>query len=575
MSRAWKVMLVVIVAALALVLMAGCDDEKKTPSGGDGGPAPADQQKVIMHSTEPEFFDPHRSNFEQDIAIERMLFRGLYQLQGTEGGGVEVVAAMAAADPTVSSDGLTYTVTLKSGLMWSDDQPLTAQHFVDGILRGCDPTAASPYSYLLQSTAAGGIIGVAGCDDFAAASDASAEDQATLRAAVGVRAVDETTLEITLVAPALLNTFKQIFSLWVTFPARLDVIEQYAEAWTDPGNIVVNGPFTITEFVPKDHVTLGPNANWALEPKPQLQELTIRFIDDFEVAFRSYQTGELDQARIPEAEVQVAQGDDTLKDELLIVGSARIWSVEVQMANEVLADFNVRLALSKAIDRDTLVAAALSGVGLPAEYWMVEGLSGFQGRDKFKTAIGYDPEGAKQALSDAGYPNGDGFPTLTMTILDNPTYKAQAEFLQAAWKDTLNVNVELSAVDSRTRSQTFNSENFELFIGGWQLDYPDVENPLVGLFNTDGGNNHYNCSDPAIDAKMLEAQQATDPAEHIRLYQETEDLIVEGLCGVIPTYQGAIAYLVNPKLGGVNANGTIDAAMPGNWCAECWFVKEQ
>ena len=573
MSRAWKAIVVLLTAAAVLTLLAGCGGgggAKKTPTG-DGGAAPPDQQKVVMHSFEPEFFDPHRSNFEQDIAIERMLFRGLYQLQGTEGGGVEVVAAMAAGDPAVSSDGLTYTVTLRSGLMWSDDQPLTAQHFVDGILRGCDPTVASPYSYLLQSTDAGGIIGVAGCDEYAAASDATAEEQSTLRAAVGVKAIDETTLEITLVAPVLLNTFKNIFSLWVTFPARLDVIEQYAEKWTDPGNIVVNGPYTLTAFVPQDHVVLEPNANWALEPKPLLQELTIRFITDVEAAFRSFQTGELDQATIPEAEVPTVKDDP----QLLVVGSARIWSVEVQMENEVLAKFDVRLALSKAIDRDTLVAAALSGVGLPAEYWLVEGLSGFQGRDKFKSVMGFDAEGAKQALTDAGYPNGENFPELTLVIRDSPEYKAQAEYLQKAWKDVLNIDVAIQAVDARTRSQIFNSEEFELFIGGWQLDYPDVENPLVGLFNTDGGNNHYNCSDPEIDAKMQEAAEATDPAEHIRLYQEVEDLIVNGLCGVIPTYQGARPYLVSPKLGGVKANGTIDAGMPGNWCAECWFVKAQ
>ena len=570
----------ILVAALG-ILFASCEEDKKEPAGGEtppdgaGQPAPPEDQHVVMHSTEPEFFDPHRSNFEQDIAIERMLFRGLYQLQATADGGAEAVPAMAAGDPVVSDDGLTYTVTLTDGLLWSDDAPLTAQHFVDGILRGCDPTVASPYSYLLQSPDVGGIIGVAGCDEFAAASDASAEEQEALRADVGATAVDDTTLEITLLAPKPLATFKAIFSLWVTFPARLDVIEQYGEQWTDPANIVVNGPFTLTEFVAQDHVILEPNPNWALEPTPLLQELTIRFIDDFEAAFRSFQTGELDQARIPEAEVPTAQGDAALNDQLLIVGAGRMTSVEVQLDNEALSDFNVRLALSKAIDRDTLIEVANSGVGVPAEYWVVSGVTGYQGREPFQDLIGYDAEGAAAALEEAGYPGGEGFPTLTITILDTPARVAQAEFLQQAWSETLGITVEIRQVDARTRSTIFNEETFELFIGGWQLDYPDIENPIVGLFNTDGGNNKYNCSMPEIDAKIAEASSATDPAEHVTLFQEAETLIVSNLCGVIPYLQEALPYLISPKLGGVNESPTLDAGQPGNWCAECWFVQEQ
>lgn len=582
MSRpAWKALIILVAAAALALALAACGEEEEAPVGEEETPvvgeepAPPEEQKLIMHSTEPQYFDPHRSNFEQDIAIERMLWRGLYQIEATEDGGVEVVPAMAEGEPQVSADGTTYTVALKADLQWSDGEPLTAQHFEDGIKRGCDPTVASPYSYLLQSPDAGGIIGVKGCDEYAAASDASAEEQQALGDQVGVNAVDDTTLEIQLVAPKPLNTFKQIFSLWVTFPARLDVIQQFGEQWTDPGNIVVNGPFILTDFVPKDHVTLEPNPNWSLDPQPQLQELTIKFIDDFEAAFRAFQTGELDEARIPEAEVPTAQGDPELSDKLLIVGAGRITSVEVQLSNEVLAKEKVRLALSKAIDRDTLVEVANSGVGLAAEYWLVEGLTGFQGRDKFKSQIGYDPEGAKAALEEAGYPNGEGFPTLAITILDTPARRAQAEFLQRAWKEILNINVEIKPVDAQTRSQLFNSQNFELFIGGWQIDYPDVENPIVGLFNTGGGNNMYNCSDPEIDAKIEEATKATDPSEHIRLFQEAEDLIVGRLCGVIPYIQEAIPYLVSPKIGGVNANGSIDAAQPGNWCPECWFVKKQ
>ncbi|HVP04114.1 MAG TPA: ABC transporter substrate-binding protein [Dehalococcoidia bacterium] len=588
--KQWRFVSLAIVAVLVLTALAACGDDDSggspTPTGGAttaGGDdmAPADQQKLVTQSGEPQFFDPHRSNFEQDIAIERMLFRGLYRLVSTSSGGAEVEPAYADGEPTVSADGKVFTVKIKSGLTWSDGEPITAEQFADGVKRGCDPAVASPYAYLLQSAAVGGIIGVKGCDEYSAAlgtADApltpTDAELAALRDAVGAKAIDDTTLEITLVDAKLPSTFEDVFSLWVTFPARMDVIQQFGDQWTDPANIVVNGPFTLTEYVPQDHVTLKPNANYGLDGKAKLQQLTVKFIDDYSVAELAFKNGELDQTRVPDTDVPTLQADSTYADQTLVVGSARITALEMQLTDPVLAKDKVRLALSQAIDRDKLAEVTTSNVGLPAEYWLVKGLPGYQGRDKFKTAIGYNPTAAKQALADAGYADGAGFPELELTVLDTPVRKAQADFLKAAFKDVLNIDIKITAVDAKTRSAAFNSGNFQLFIGGWQLDYPDPENPIIGLFDTGGGNNKYNCSDAGIDAAITAGSKATTLADHIAQFQNAEDLIVTKVCGVAPFLQEGLPYLVSPKMGGVQANGTIDAGQPGNWCAECWYVKK-
>jgi oligopeptide transport system substrate-binding protein len=538
--------------------------------------APADQQEIVVQSVQPEFFDPHRSNFEQDIAIARMLWRGLYQLEVTADGGIQAVPAMADGEPTVS--GNVYTVKLKSGLKWSDGVALTAKDFVYGVQRECDAKVASPYQYVLG----GDILGIVGCDEYFTALGTEAEPKTptpeelqALRDAVGIKAIDDTTLEVTLLAPK--PTFTTIMSLWAAFPARQDVIEQFGDKWTDPGNIVSNGPFILTGLTAGagGQVVLEPNPNWALEPKPALRKITIKFIDDTEAAFRAFQTGELDITNIPAPEIPTIKADANLSKQFLQVGAARIWSVEMQMENEVIAKPDVRLALSRAIDRETLVKVVYNDSYLPATYWLVQGLPGFQGNAAFEDIIGYDPEAAKQALADAGYPNGEGFPGLKLTTLDRPDRKAEAEFLQKNWKDILGIDIEIQTVDGKTRSSTFNSENFELFPGGWQNDYPDPENSLIGLFDTDGGNNHYNCSDPEIDAKLAAAGAETDNAARIKLLQEAETLIVTKLCGAIPIFQTAFLYLADSKMGGLKPNGQIDASMPGNWCPECWYVKAQ
>ncbi len=583
----WRHLMLAILAIVALGALAACGDDDDDDGGGggtatataDGGDAaPAEDQVLVMHSVEPQFLDPQRSNFEQDIAIQRMMFRGLYNLEGTDDGGAVVVPMYAESEPEISADGKVFTVKIKSGLNWSDGVPITAQHFADGIIRGCDPNNASPYAYLLQSAEAGGIIGVVGCDELLGAlgtADApltpTEAELDALKAGVGAVAVDDTTLEVTLVDAKLPNTFMQIFSLWVTFPARLDVVEEHGERWTDPANIVNNGPYRLTEFVIQDHATLVPNEEWGLEPKPLVQELTIRFIDDYAAAYRAFQTGELDQARIPDTEVPNATND--YADELLVVGNARITAVHMQNDHEVLGDVNVRKAIARAIDRETFVEVTTSGVGVPATFWVVKGLTGHQG-DKFDSEIGFDPAAAAQLLADAGYPDGEGFPSLRLTISDTPVRRAQAEFLKTQLAENLGITIEIEVVDSRTRAQIFNEETFELFIGGWQLDYPDIENPIVGLFNTDGGNNHYNCSDPDLDAKIVEGSQADNAEDHVRAFQEAEDLIIANVC-TAPVYQEGIPYVVSAKIGGVKENPTLDAGQPGNWCAECWYVKAE
>ena len=292
---------------------------------------------------------------------------------------------------------------------------------------------------------------------------------------------------------------------------------QFGDAWTDPSHIVTNGPYTLKEVVAKDHATLVPNPNWSGQ-KPAIQQITLKFIDDLAAAFKAYQNGELQSTQILATDTTVVKGNNSLKDQLVIVPSSRITTIEVQMKDPILGGtgiddqkaFNLRLALARAIDREQLVQAVYDGVHTPATYWVVKGLKGYQGNAPFEDTIGFNLDAAKKALSDAGYPNGQGLPTFTLIYRDTPERRNEGAFLQKAW-DAIGVKVETQFVDSKTRSAAFNSEQFQLFQGGWQLDYPDIENPLVGLFNTGGGNNHYNCSDPAADRRSR-----TPPPRHLR-----------------------------------------------------------
>src|SRR5215208_1848752 len=265
-----------LLLGLAVMLVAACgsDDKKESSSsqatvapggaattaagaqpGGRPADAAADDQQILRASfQEPQYLDPHRSTYAADISIERMLFRGLFQLDKD----AKPVPALAVELPTqqnggISADGKTYTVKLKPGLKWSDGSPLTMKDFEYSLLRPLDPAVAGDYAFLLEN--------VAGAAKYMAAK-ADAPDLQQLRAAVGVKAVDDTTLEIKLENAE--PTFLIKISLWASFPVKQDVVEREKDkAFTEGGKLVGTGPYMLKEWKPKESITLVPNPNWA------------------------------------------------------------------------------------------------------------------------------------------------------------------------------------------------------------------------------------------------------------------------------------------------------------------------
>jgi ABC-type oligopeptide transport system substrate-binding subunit len=137
----------------------------------------------------------------------------------------------------------------------------------------------------------------------------------------------------------------------------------------------------------------------------------------------------------------------------------------------------------------------------------------------------------------------------------------------------LGIEINIEVLDAPTRSQRFTSEDFDLFPGGWIQDYPDPENWIIGLYDTDGGLNHYNCSDPEIDRLIGEAQFNTDNEERLAQYAEVNELISAGLCGIAVWYHQGDHYLIADNVGGAREFSTSqDRVLAGDWAAEEWYL---
>jgi oligopeptide transport system substrate-binding protein len=578
------------------------DDDDETPEATEEAPTgelPYERQEggdVTLHFLEPQGLDPHVSSFAVDISLQRMLWRGLYSLDA-ENNVVADVNGIATGEPEVSEDGLTYTITLNEGLTWSDGDDLTAEDYVAGVLRTCNPVNAGEYSYVLTD-----LTPVAGCTEFYTAltdADGNAIDPATvdlaaLQSGVGVRAVDATTIEYTLTRPA--PTFGIILSLWMTFPVPTH-IERFGwdtaaggfadpalspqghEQWFEgqsPDSLAYNGPYILTGYTQGDSAVVAPNPNWSGLIKPTLEQITLRFIDDTAVANNAYRTGELLFSQADTSQLQALEAEFGPTGEYLLVVVPTTRGLEIQMENETLSNLEVRLALAQAIDRETLNTVVGQGGNIPTTSWIPEEISGVP-IGTYDEVQGFDPESAQAHLEAAGYPGGAGFPTdLTILVGESPTGRATAEFLQQQFQEILGISVQVEAVDNPTRSTRFTTEEFTLFPGGWIQDYPDPENWIVGLFDTDGGNNHYNCSLPEIDSLVADAISNTNDEERRQQYRDIEALILENVCGMAPYWHETNKYLIKPELVGFheNAKGQ-DGFIAGDWFAEAWGLAAE
>ena len=521
--------LLTLVLALALLLFAVAA-------------ASAEAKITFQMSGEPESMDPTINDYSSGSYALQSLFRGLYKY--AEDGAL--VPAMAESYE-VSEDGTVYTFKLKEGLKWSDGSPLTAHDFEYSWKRVLDPAVGSETAYTLY-----GII-KNGKECFV--------DQTVAVDDLPIKALDDTTLQVELLAPA--SYFVSLTASTAFMPVKREIIETVGEDWeTDPATFVCNGPFMPVEFVPDVSYTFVKNPNYYNADEVKIDEIQYVFLNAAETAKLAFDNGEIDIATSVNTDAMTAY---TGTENLMVTPRIGYRYYEFNCAKEPFNDIRVRQALTLALNREILVNAIIQDPTRPLLYgWVPYGIKDvldptMDWRDAQGNAFTEDIEAAQALLADAGFPNGEGFPTFSIKYTPSTELENVAQAMAQMWKQALNIDCEVIAVESGVywadETGTRDSGDFEIAYMGYTLDYAEPSAAFAILENAEGNaKTRWDC--PEYLELMNQIRTNIPDETREALYQQAEAMLAKE-CPVIPIYSYNDTALVASRVQGFirNSNG--------------------
>jgi oligopeptide transport system substrate-binding protein len=286
----------------------------------------------VRLSSEPLTLDVNTASDTMSQLIQYQLMEGLYEYD--EKGRIQPAGALSY---TVSDDGLVYTIRLRKDATWSDGEPVTAQHYVDGITRLLEPETAAGYAWLMRL--------VKGAEAF---NTGETNDPSTL----GVRALEDYTLEITLVQAA--SYFDSILAFSTTYPVRLDVIERHGEQWAKAGNFVGNGAYVLTEWAHNNYVILVKNPKYWGADDVSIERIEFRIIPDSAEALNAYEQGELDLLGDGYPSEETERILKEMPDHLRRLPRPGTYYIGLNSVHPPTDNMNFRRALASAVDKQTV-----------------------------------------------------------------------------------------------------------------------------------------------------------------------------------------------------------------------------
>ena len=535
-------------AALGLAACGGSKSGSTATSGSTAGSTAGGVNTAgftVQYGSNPETLDPALNSAIDGANTIITIFEPLLLINENN----EVVGGQAESWET-SEDGLTWTFTMRDGLKWSDGTDLNAKDFEYSFKRMVDPNTAAPYA----ETCLGMIDGF---EEAAGFPDADGNPTAEPNPdALNVKASDDgKTLTIVLSYPC--SYFDKMAAFATMSPVQQATVEANGDSWcTSADTFVSNGPYMITDWTPSERIVLTKNPNYVGgwdSSKIVSDTITLLLLEDSSASYAAYNSGEAQLIKdVPTDEIpsltKAEDGGDFYVDTIL-----GTYYVSLNLQRDAFKDAKVRKALSLAIDRDYVANTIMQGTYSAADSIVGPGIvdeSGYFHDNGNAPYISADYEAnlaeAKKLLEEAGYPNGEGYPTIEYSTNDAGYHVPLAEYLQQAWGD-LGITLTINKMEWSSFTPARRAGEYDVARNGWVMDYNDPSN-MLDLFCSGNGNNDGKYANPDFDA-AIDASRVADSAEHFAQLHKAEDILMEDM-GCLPIAYYNDYWLQSPTLKG-------------------------
>jgi oligopeptide transport system substrate-binding protein len=535
MRKSVWLLLAALLASLSLIA-AGCgggDDEAGSGGGTDtgaaGGADAAEQVITVNWGTEPPSLDPGLATDTTSSNILLNIMDPLVKLDDN----LEPVPSLAESWD-VSEDGKTVTFHLSADGKWTNGDPVVAEDFVWAWKRTISPELAADYAYQ--------FYGIVGAQDYNGC-DAKKDDCAALADKVGIKAVDERTLEVKLTSPQ--PWFLQQIAHHSFLPVNRKAVEQFGAKWTEAKNIVTNGPFNLAAWEHNSRIDLVKNEDWRDAGSVKLTKVNGRMISDGTTAVQAFEAGEIDvNAQTPPTE-EIPRLKDTEDYQQYPALGTYYYGINTKN----ITDVNQRRAMSLAIDRRTIIDQVSQADQLPTTGFTPKGMPGF---DKINPDSPWQPENgdlaqAKELMAKVQNPKKD----ITLLLNDSPGHREIAVAIQSMWKE-LGLNVTIKQQEWAQFLEFLGpppDNSVDVYRLGWIGDYVDAMN-FLELWTCDSGNNNTNWCNPEYDKLVDKARQTPDNDARYGIYHQLEQILggENGEMPNLPIYWYTYVQLEKPSV---------------------------
>ncbi|RVS22414.1 oligopeptide ABC transporter substrate-binding protein OppA [Raoultella ornithinolytica] len=487
----------------------------------------AEKQELVRNNgSEPASLDPHKVESDVEFNIISDLFEGLVSV--SPAGEIQP----RLAEKWENKENTVWTFHLRPGITWSDGTAITAQDIVWSWQRLVSPLTASPYSSYP------GNMHIVNAKEIAEGKKAPET--------LGVKAVDDATLEVTLTQPNA--AFLAMLAHPSLVPIDKVLVNRFGEQWTKPEHIVTSGPYKLSAWVVNERIVAERNPRYWDNQHTVINKVTWLPIHSEAADVNRYKAGEIDIVYTVPIN-QFTQLKKTMGDQLNVSPQLATYYYEFNTTRPPFNDPRVRLALNMALDKDIIAEKVLGQGQRPA--WLISqpDIGGVKLQNPEYASWPREKRiaEAKKLLSEAGY--SDSHP-LVFNLLYNTSESHQRVAIAASsmWKKNLGVEAKLQNQEWKTMLDTMHTHNFDAVRYAWIADYDDAAT-FLNNFRTGDSENTSQYSNPAYDEALKNAAKASDGVTRGKYYQQAEDLLAKDVPAV-PVYHYVRTHLVKPWVGG-------------------------